>query len=170
MFSKYDFTKKKLFLYMILNVLMISLLVIESMFEITASSIIMITLITAVLAVCYYFLFEFIVAVPKTEERLQSIFIGSGLLLMLIITGYANLYFQIYGFYGDKAFKFSGEQLSGNDFLYYSITTFTTTGFGDITSIGVISNAAAASEMLMGFIVSTLFMAVITSKLVTNLK
>ena len=98
MFSKYDFTKKKLFLYLILNALMISLLVIESMFEITASSIIMITLITAVLAVCFYFLFEFIVAVPKTEERLQSIFIGSGLLLMLIVTSYANLYFQIYGF------------------------------------------------------------------------
>ncbi|UAL50236.1 hypothetical protein K8L98_13220 [Metabacillus dongyingensis] len=54
--------------------------------------------------------------------------------------------------------------------MYYSITTFTTTGFGDITSIGVISNMIAASEMLIGFIISTLFMAIITSKLIKNLK
>lgn len=169
MIGKREFNKKKLFIYVALNFVMIGLLLAETFFHMNIPAILLFILFV-LLIVCIYLLFEFIVSIPKSEESLQSIFAGSGLLMSLIITTYANLYLQVYRMKGKKAFKFSGEELSGNDFMYYSITTFTTTGFGDITSIGVISNMIAASEMLIGFIISTLFMAILTSKLVKNLK
>jgi voltage-gated potassium channel len=149
---------------------MITLLLIETFLTVNIPHFILFIALLIMLLICLYFLFEFIITIPKTEESLQNIFTGSGFLLTLIITTYANLYMQIYQIKGEKSFKFSGKKLSGDDFLYYSITTFTTTGFGDITSIGVISNMIAASEMLIGFIISTLFMAIITSKLIKNLK
>ncbi|WP_420812928.1 ion channel [Peribacillus acanthi] len=90
-------------------------------------------------------------------------------MLSLFLITYANLYFQVYKLYGKKAFTFSGNKLSGNDFIYYSITSFTTTGFGDITSIGAITNILAASEMILGMITNTIFMAILTSKLITKL-
>ncbi|WP_191565610.1 ion channel [Metabacillus idriensis] len=169
MFGKREFNKKKLFIYVALNLVMIALLLAETFLHMNIPAFFLFILFV-LLSVCIYLLFEFIISIPKTEESLQSIFTGSGLLISLIITTYANLYLQVYRMKGEKAFKFSGEELSGNDFMYYSITTFTTTGFGDITSIGMLSNMIAASEMLTGFIISTLFMALLTSKLVKNLK
>ncbi|WP_191561479.1 ion channel [Metabacillus idriensis] len=169
MFEKREFNKKKLFIYVALNLVMIALLLAETFLHMNIPAFFLFILFV-LLSVCIYLLFEFIISIPKTEESLQSIFTGSGLLISLIITTYANLYLQVYRMKGEKAFKFSGEELSGNDFMYYSITTFTTTGFGDITSIGMLSNMIAASEMLTGFIISTLFMALLTSKLVKNLK
>jgi voltage-gated potassium channel len=121
------------------------------------------------LIICIYLLIEFIIVIPTTDERLINICVGSGLLLSLILLTYSNLYYLIYLIKDKKAFSFSGDHLSGNDFLYYSITTFTTTGYGDITSIGVISNAIAASEMLIGMISNTILMAIITAKLIKNL-
>ncbi|MGG4489188.1 ion channel [Metabacillus idriensis] len=168
--AKREFNKKKLYTYLALNIFMISLLLAETFLPLDIPHNILFAALFVMLLICLYFLFEFIISIPKTEESLQSIFTGSGLLLTLIITTYANLYIQIYRIKGEKSFKFSGKELSGDDFLYYSITTFTTTGFGDITSIGVVSNMIAASEMLIGFIISTLFMAIITSKLIKNLK
>ncbi|PLR68706.1 ion channel [Bacillus sp. UMB0893] len=169
MFGKREFNKKKLFIYVALNLVMIALLLAETFLHMNIP-VFFLFILFVLLSVCIYLLFEFIISIPKTEESLQSIFTGSGLLISLIITTYANLYLQVYRMKGEKAFKFSGEELSGNDFMYYSITTFTTTGFGDITSIGMLSNIIAASEMLTGFIISTLFMALLTSKLVKNLK
>ncbi|TDL83082.1 ion channel [Peribacillus frigoritolerans] len=168
--AKREFNKKKLYIYLALNFFMITLLLTETFLTLDIPHTILFAALLVMLLICLYFLFEFIISIPKTEESLQSIFTGSGLLITLIITTYANLFMQIYRIKGEKSFKFSGKELSGDDFLYYSITTFTTTGFGDITSIGVLSNMIAASEMLIGFIISTLFMAIITSKLIKNLK
>ena len=172
LFHKGEFDKGKLYKYFSLNVLVILLLIVSSIFNMKGRVVIYVLLVILILLLifCIYLLIEFVILIPNTTARLTNICIGSGLLLSLILTTYANLYLQIYQLRGDKAFAFTGKHLSGDDFLYYSITTFTTTGFGDITSIGLISNALAASEMLMGMISNTILMAILTSKLLKDLK
>lgn len=172
LFHKGEFDKGKLYKYFFLDALVILLLIISSVFNIKESVVLYVLLITFILLLilCVYLLVEFIILIPNTTACLANICIGSGLLLTLILTTYANLYFQVYQLKGDKAFVFTGKHLSGDDFLYYSITTFTTTGYGDITSIGLTSNALAASEMLIGMVSNTILMAVLTARLLKTLK
>ncbi|RFU67903.1 two pore domain potassium channel family protein [Peribacillus saganii] len=167
-----DFEKKRLTLYAILNIGIIGLLIIYSIFTLKKGIGLYTLLLVLILVLisCLLLLFEFIIYIPQTGANLKNISIGSGLLLSLTILTYANLYYLIYRIKGEKAFSFTGENLSGDDFLYYSITTFTTTGYGDITSIGIFSNALAASEMLIGMITNSILMAVITAKLVKKLQ
>lgn len=172
LFHKGEFDKGKLHKYFFLDALVILLLIISSIFNIKESVVLYVLLITFILLLilCVYLLAEFIILIPNTTACLANICIGSGLLLTLILTTYANLYLQVYQLKGDKAFVFTGKHLSGDDFLYYSITTFTTTGYGDITSIGLTSNALAASEMLVGMVSNTIWMAVLTARLLKTLK
>ncbi|WP_163103017.1 ion channel [Peribacillus alkalitolerans] len=166
-----EFNKKKLIFYFILNILAFALLVVFSFIKVKHGIGVYILVIVFLMfyIICLYLLYEFIISIPKTKARLRNIVIGSALLLGLILLTYANLYLQVYRIKGDKAFNFSGKSLSGNDFLYYSITTFTTTGYGDITSIGITSNAIAASEMILGMVTNTVLMAIIAAKLITKL-
>lgn len=172
LFPKGEFNKNKLYKYFALNVLVILLLVVISIYNIKEGVVVYVLLASFILLLilCIYLLIEFVILIPNTPARVTNICIGSGLLLSLILTTYANLYLQVYQLKGDKAFAFTGKHLSGDDFLYYSITTFTTTGYGDITSIGLTSNALAASEMLVGMISNTILMAVLTSRLLKSLK
>ncbi|MCM3726975.1 potassium channel family protein [Neobacillus cucumis] len=109
-----------------------------------------------------WLLFQRLKQIPRSTEHLVIIFFCIGLLIFCIILSYANFYHLIYELRGKLAFR--GSSLHANDFIYYSITTFTTTGYGDITSVGLISNMIAASEMLMGYTISTVIMGVIATK------
>jgi voltage-gated potassium channel len=171
-FQKGEFKKRKLYLYLILNLLVILLLIVSSKFHIKGGfwGYFSLGILLLILLFSTYLLIEFIIFIPATNAKLSSICIGSGLLLSLIIFTYANLYHLIYLIQGHRAFKFTGKHLDGDDFAYYSITTFTTTGFGDITSIGFISNILAGTEMLLGMLANTVLMAIITAKLIKNLK
>jgi hypothetical protein len=53
----------------------------------------------------------------------------------------------------------------GYEFLYYSITTFTGTGYGDVTPASGLAKEFASCEMLVGWIMSTLMMALLGSKI-----
>jgi voltage-gated potassium channel len=53
----------------------------------------------------------------------------------------------------------------GYEFLYYSVTTFTGTGYGDVTPVSAIAKEFASCEMLAGWIISTLMMALLGSKI-----
>jgi voltage-gated potassium channel len=83
----------------------------------------------------------------------------------MIIT-YADIYLQIYHLKGGQTF--SGTYLTGEDFLYYSITTFTTTGYGDVSSSHIVSNAVASLEMITGFMSNTLLMGILTARLLNK--
>ncbi|HEY0827914.1 MAG TPA: potassium channel family protein [Bacilli bacterium] len=115
-----------------------------------------------------YFILEFIVNIPNSHASIARLALASVLLIGVIILSYANIYSQIYELYGTDAFK-SGS-LSAGDFLYYSITTFTATGYGDITSISAVSNGFAASEMLIGFLLNSILIAVVAWKLLQSKK
>lgn len=167
---KREFNKNKLIIYSILNMILITLLIIGANVNIQQGiwGDFVFALLLLMLIVCLYLLFEFITSIPNTSARLASICVGSGLLLCLIIMSYANMYLQIHQLNGDNSF--TGKNLTWDDFLYYSITTFTTTGYGDISSIGKLSNFVAASEMLVGFFSNTILMAILTAKLIQKLK
>ncbi len=53
----------------------------------------------------------------------------------------------------------------GYEFLYYSVTTFTGTGYGDVTPVSAVAKEFASCEMLSGWIISTLMMAILGSKI-----
>lgn len=169
--SNREFNKKKLYVYFFLTILVSFLFMVNSFLNIEKKVLnyCILAVLILMLFICIFLLIEFIRLIPKTTSSLTNICIGSGLLLCLFLITYANLYFQVYRLKGENAFNFTGDRLSGNDFLYFSITTFTTTGYGDITSIGLISNVLAASEMLIGMISNTILMAIITSKLIKKL-
>jgi voltage-gated potassium channel len=53
--------------------------------------------------------------------------------------------------------------LGSIDALYYSITTFTTTGYGDIIPMSNVARMIASSEMIFGFLTSTFVMSILVS-------
>ncbi|WP_160718865.1 potassium channel family protein [Bacillus sp. USDA818B3_A] len=164
---KTSFLKLKLFnfnkviLYILMNLLLFCLL----FFPVKEKELIYLFLVIVfiIYLLTFWYLFLFIKQVPKTDDSLISIIFFIGLLLFSIILSYANLYQLIFELRGKIAFK--GTSLKANDFLYYSITTFTTTGYGDITSIGPISNLIAASEMLIGYAINTTILGIIATKI-----
>jgi voltage-gated potassium channel len=162
--------RKKLIVYAFFNVLLVILLFVDgSLMKMKGDwEYVSLAGLLLLFVICIYLLINFIKKIPRSSARLSYIIMGTGLLIGLILLSYANLYQQIYRIYGTKAF--TGKSLASNDFLYFSITTFTTTGYGDITSVGFISNAVSASEMLFGCIINTILMAVLTSILLKRLK
>jgi hypothetical protein len=54
---------------------------------------------------------------------------------------------------------------TGYPFIYYSVTTFTTTGYGDLYPLSALARSFAALEMLSGWATSTLVMALVSSKI-----
>lgn len=164
---EFNSLKRKLIAYLFLNLFLLTLLFANDILKIKEGYGILFVLL-CVLIFCTYLLIDFLKKSPKSSAQLSHIIMGAGLLISLILLSYANLYQQIHEIYGSKAF--TGKTLDSYDFLYYSITTFTTTGYGDITSLNRLSNTLAASEMLYGCIINTIFIAVLTSILLNRLK
>ncbi|WP_409292710.1 potassium channel family protein [Peribacillus sp. SCS-37] len=167
--AKKEFTKKNLVLYLVLNIFLAALLVVNPVFlrDKEEWNYVMLTFLLFLLVYGIYLLYRFIALIPAAKFSLARLCFGCVLLLGMIILVYANLYLQVYMRDGRA---FTGRSLNGDDFLYFSITTFTTTGYGDITAVGPISKAFAASEMLLGFVSNAIFMTILAAKLVTRLK
>lgn len=86
------------------------------------------------------------------------------LLSIILVIGYANFYFKLSRNHS-HAFK-DDMILSAIDSVYFSITTLTTTGYGDIYPISNIAKMFVASEMIIGYILSTLIMATLVIKFI----
>ena len=78
--------------------------------------------------------------------------------------GYADFYFKLSKNYS-HVFK-DDMILSAMDSVYFSITTFTTTGYGDIYPIANSAKMFVASEMIFGYIFSTFIMAILVIKFI----
>ena len=124
---------------------------------------ILLVLVLILFSLTIWLLFQLLMQIPKSAKTLRMIVFCISQLILCVIFSYANFYHLLYELRGKVAFQ--GSSLKANDFIYYSVTTFTTTGYGDITSIGPISNMVAASEMLMGYTISTVIMGVIATKI-----
>ena len=86
------------------------------------------------------------------------------LLSIILIMGYADFYCKLSRNYS-HVFK-DDMILSAIDSVYFSITTFTTTGYGDIYPIANSAKMFVASEMIFGYILSTFIMAILVIKFI----
>lgn len=97
-------------------------------------------------------------------HRVQIRFFSSKIILLIValVLGYADFYFELSRNHL-HAFK-DDIVLSAIDSLYFSITTFTTTGYGDIYPVSNSVKMYVASEMVLGYIVSSFIVAILVTK------
>lgn len=96
------------------------------------------------------------------KHQIKMFFSKIVLTSIMLIVGYADFYFKLSRNYS-HVFK-DNMILSVIDSLYFSITTFTTTGYGDIYPISNSAKMFVASEMIFGYIFSMFIMAIIVIK------
>ncbi|AFQ44370.1 Ion channel [Desulfosporosinus meridiei DSM 13257] len=112
-----------------------------------------------VIVVVAYFFLSLAILTNKIihKEHKKLVFPKIILLSIILVLGYANFYYKLSR---DLAHAFKdGMILSAIDSVYFSITTFTTTGYGDIYPITNTAKMFVASEMILGYILSTIIMA-----------
>jgi len=96
------------------------------------------------------------------KEKIRFFTLKIIAIIVALVTGYADFYFQLSRSYL-HVFK-DDIALSAIDSLYFSISTFTTTGYGDIYPISTSAKMFAASEMVLGYIVSSFVVAILVTK------
>lgn len=89
---------------------------------------------------------------------------GALCLYLLLGLGFSFSFGLVQDFDGDPFFA-GGEEGSSNSFLYFSLTTLTTTGYGDLTAAGDTGRALAVTEALIGQI----YLVTVIAMLVSNL-
>lgn len=90
-----------------------------------------------------------------------NIILGAVCVYFLIGVVWALLY-ALVGAYVPGSYDFVGENISQadmNNFVYYSIVTLTTLGYGDITPLSASAKALAAMEALVGQVYLTVIIA-----------
>ena len=96
------------------------------------------------------------------NQKIELLFSKIILLSIIVIIGYADFYFKLSNCYS-YAFK-DNISLSAIDSIYFSVTTFTTTGFGDIYPISHSAKMYVATETIIGYILSAFIMAILVIK------
>ncbi len=99
----------------------------------------------------------------RREVRLQTVF---GVLCVYILIGmfFANLYISI-DHLGGSPFFADGQAANVANCIYYSFTTLTTVGYGDLTARTGLGHTLSVSEGLIGQI----YLVTVVSLIVTNL-
>lgn len=83
-------------------------------------------------------------------------------IVMFYVMGFGMLYYEIYLDQGSTAFAFDSEKTPGYPtFLYYSIVTFTTIGYGDITPLIPAARFVVGFEAMLGAIINVVFIAIL---------
>ncbi|WP_088228809.1 ion channel [Desulfosporosinus sp. FKB] len=113
-----------------------------------------------------YFIIDFSFLFRKILQRDQIKFplakvVSFGIIL---IVGYGDLYLKLSRSYS-HFFK-NDRILTTIDSIYFSITTFTTTGYGDIYPISNTAKIFVASEMIFGYILGLLAIAILVIKFI----
>jgi len=96
------------------------------------------------------------------NQKIELLFSKIILLSIIVIIGYADFYFKLSNCYS-YVFK-DNISLSAIDSIYFSVTTFTTTGFGDIYPISHSAKMYVATETIIGYILSAFIMAILVIK------
>ena len=110
----------------------------------------------------YFFLGLGLLTYELIKDQRKLVITKIILLSIILIMGYADFYFKLSRDYLN-VFK-DDIVLSVIDSVYFSVTTFTTTGYGDIYPISNSSKIFVASEMIIGYIVSMFAMSMLVIK------
>ncbi len=88
-----------------------------------------------------------------------------GIYLWITLFFVAGFGWQYYEIYNDKTipqqFNIADENPGYTTFLYYSMITFTTVGYGDISPVGPAARLVASTEALISGILNILFIAIL---------
>ncbi|MEM7589384.1 MAG: potassium channel family protein [Myxococcota bacterium] len=89
------------------------------------------------------------------KKKITKDAIAGGICIYLLVGNawsliYANLYLLDHA-----AFHAPGDVVSSFDFLYFSFTTFTSTGYGDFLPVSVIAKSFAIAESIVGVMLPT---------------
>ena len=115
-----------------------------------------------IILIVYFFLSLGLLTNDIIQKQIKLLFSKIILLSIIFVIGYADFYFKLSRSYS-YVFK-DNMILSAIDSVYFSITTFTTTGYGDIYPISHSAKMFVASEMIFGYILSTFIMAILVIK------
>lgn len=106
----------------------------------------------------------------ETKSKIFGFFVPKIIIIIIaLIMGYADIYYKLSIIYPD-AFSLAITKIGS---VYYSVTTFTTTGYGDIIPKSSIvgkftardtAKIFAATEMVLGYLVSAFVIGVIVSR------
>ncbi len=98
------------------------------------------------------------------QFTLKMVFGGLSLYLLLGLA-FAFVFALLQNLSGDAFFAGGADEGTPNDFLYFSLSTLTTTGYGDLAAGGSLGRAFAVSEALVGQI----YLVTVVAALVSNL-
>ncbi len=99
----------------------------------------------------------------REDKRVTVQTVYCGLCLYLLIGTFFGYLFGVIEVVGDQPFFTSVEHGTSNDFLYYSLATLTTTGYGDFTAATEVGRAMSVTEALIGQMYLVTVLAVIVS-------
>lgn len=123
------------------------------------------TVVTFSLSKTVFFVFEMFRHIARTSDReigLQRIFAMIGIYAMLFVVSFA---FDHWALLEVDPNAIEGVALGGDffhrmaDMLYYSISTFTTAGFGDLFPVSRTARLLASSELMLSFFLTVLVIA-----------
>ncbi|HIC62018.1 MAG TPA: two pore domain potassium channel family protein [Marine Group III euryarchaeote] len=60
-----------------------------------------------------------------------------------------------------------GKDISTTDYLYYSVVTFTTLGYGDIVPVGPLAKMLSITEALSGVFLMSLLVVTLSRRIIT---
>lgn len=102
---------------------------------------------------------ELTIVDPLSLKRLGSFFIT----FLFVVIVFAAIYSLIYQFDGDTFSSSHSETIKCTDFLYFSIITITTLGYGDICPVGTIAKFLTSIEVFMGIIIVAGYLSLVIS-------
>lgn len=87
----------------------------------------------------------------------------------VLVTGFSVIYFALYindphSFYYSYLATDPNYVVSGADFVYFSVTTATTAGYGDFVPVSPPAKLLAATEMIIGVLFTSLIMSILVAK------
>lgn len=103
-----------------------------------------------------YIIFQYITKAKKVDE---NVILGAICMYILLGLAWGSAYFLLDTVLQDS---FSGELLRSN-FIYYSLVTLTTVGYGDILPQSPLAKSIASLEAVSGVMFSTIFLAKLVS-------
>lgn len=115
-----------------------------------------------IILIVYFFLSLGLLTYEAIQKQMKLLFPKIILLSTIVIMGYADFYFKLSRSYS-HVFN-DNRILSAIDSIYFSVTTFTTTGYGDIYPISHSAKMFVACEMIFGYILSTFIVAILVVK------
>jgi len=98
----------------------------------------------------------------KHKKQISIMFIYISIVLLYLV-GFGALYYDIYNDPANPAaFALTAEKTPGlPTFIYYSMVSFSTTGYGDITPVSSAARLVFFMESLIGLVLNVLFIAIL---------